>query len=225
MEAIDFSRSRISWTVKASGINGSWRIIAAACRQGSADCIYLAPAVMAGKIFGADRLPIEPPYSYQLFATRDRNGVIREGDAASGLSDSEGDHSAGFSSFEIHAPRHATKHLAISALDAGSVTQQWPLSARLKARGQLGELWTLEFPVSHINTRAAEFQIETGPVLIPRDLIEIPDASIVGGCYLAYIFLNKTSQVDLLAFGPGRDRRRSFAHFARIGGIETEILS
>ena len=223
MEATDFERSRISWTLKADDINGSWRIIATACRQDSSDCIYLAPAVMAGKIFGTDRLPLEPPFSFQLVATRHRHAMIREGEA-SGRRDSEADHGVTFSSFEIHAPRHATKHLEIGTLDSGAVTQQWPLSVRLKARGQRGELWNLEFPLSHVSTRAAEFQIETGPVLIPRELIEIPDASIVAGCYLAYIFLNKASQVDLLAFGPGGNQRRSFVHFARIGGIETEIF-
>ena len=223
MEAMDFERSRISWTLKGDDINGSWRIIATACRQDPADCIYLAPAVMAGTIFGTDRLPIEPPFSYQLVATGGRHAMVREGEA-SGRSDSEADHGATFSSFEIHAPRHAKERLETGALASGAVTQQWPLSVRLKARGQRGDLWNLEFPLSHISTRAAEFQMETGPVLIPRDLIEIPDASIVAGCYLAYIFLNKASQVDLLAFGPGGNQRRSFVHFARIGGIETEIF-
>ena len=224
MEAIDFARARISWTLKVDGTNGSWRLIATACRQDSADCIYLAPAVMAGKIFGTDRLPIEPAFSYQLVATRDRHAVVREGEASE-RRDSEADHGVTFSSFEIHAPRHAAKQLEIGALDSGAVAQQWPLSVRLKARGQRGEFWNLEFPLSHISTRAAEFQIETGPVLISRDLIEIPDASIVAGCYLAYIFLNKASQVDLLAFGPKGNQRRGFVHFARIGGIETEILA
>src|SRR5262245_29391064 len=76
MEAMDFERSSISWTLKGDAINGSWRIIATACRQDSADCIYLAPAVMAGKIFGTDRLPIEPPFSYQLIATGGAAGAL-----------------------------------------------------------------------------------------------------------------------------------------------------
>ena len=223
MEAMDFERSRISWTLKGDDTNGSWRIIASACRQDSTDCIYLAPAVMAGKIFGTDRLPIEPPFSYQLVATRDRHAMVREGEAP-GHRDSEADHGVTFSSFEIHAPRHAARNLKIGALDSGAVTEQWPLSVRLKACGQRSELWSLEFPLSHISTRAAEFQMETGPVLIPRDLIEIPGASIAAGCYLAYIFLSNASQVDLLAFGPGGNQGRSFGHFARIGGIETEIF-
>jgi hypothetical protein len=226
MQVVDFERARISWTTKA-GIHGSWRVIATACRQDSEDCIYLAPAVMAGEIFGAGRLPRDPPYSYQLIATRKRHAIVREGEA-SGNRDNEADHEAIFSSFDIHAPRHAATLMEIRTLDPATVTQLWPISARLKVRGQRGEYWNLEFPVNHVNTRtadAAAFQVESGPVLIPRDAIDITDASIIGGCYLAYVFLNKTSQVDLLAWGPAGNFRRSFSHFARIDGIETELLN
>ncbi|MGQ0686099.1 hypothetical protein [Bradyrhizobium sp.] len=226
MQALDFERARISWTTKA-GIGGSWRVIATACQQEAEDCIYLAPAVMAGNIFGADRLPLDPPYSYQLIARRERHAIVRE-DVSSGSRDSEADHEAAFSSFDIHAPRHAAKPIETRALDSGTVARSWPISARLKARGHRGELWNLEFPVNHINTRtkdASEFQVESGPVLIPRDIVDIADASIVGGCYLAYVFFNKTSQVDLLAWGPTSNSRRGFVRFARIVGIETELLS
>lgn len=226
MQAVDFERARISWTTKA-GINGSWRVIAMACRQDAADCTYLAPAVMAGNIFGADRLPLDPPYSYQLIATRDRHAIVRE-DEASGNKDSEADNGTAFSSFDIHAPRHGVKLIEIGALDLETVAQLWPMSARLNVRGQRGTFWNMEFPVGHISTRtedAPAFQIESGPVLIPRDIVDIADASIIGGCYLAYVFLNKTSQVDLLAWGPTSKSRRSFVRFARIDGVETEILS
>lgn len=94
MEAMDFERSSISWTLKGDDINGSWRIIATACRQDSTDCIYLAPAVMAGKIFGTDRLPIEPPFSYQLVATGDRGRIQPQrackGNASSGVVPTDG---------------------------------------------------------------------------------------------------------------------------------------
>src|SRR6476646_3705346 len=66
MQAVDFERARISWTTKGGGINGSWRVISTACRKDSADCIYLAPAVMAGNIFGTGRLAIDPRFSYKL---------------------------------------------------------------------------------------------------------------------------------------------------------------
>src|SRR5689334_754650 len=101
MEAVDFERARISWRLKGDGTNGTWRVIATACRQGSEYCVYLAPAVMAGKIFGEDRLPIYPPFSYQLIATRDRHAMVREGEA-SGLRDGEANHEASFSLFDIH---------------------------------------------------------------------------------------------------------------------------
>ena len=226
MQVVDFERARISWTTK-TGVDGSWRVIATACPQDAADCIYLAPAVMAGNIFGAGRLPLDPPYSFQLVATRDRHAIVRE-DEASGNRDNEADNAAVFSSFDIHAPRHGARLIEIGALDAAAVAQLWPLSARLNVRGQRGTLWSLEFPVGHISTRTGDapaFQIESGPVLIPRDTVEIADASVIGGCYLAYVFLNKTSQVDLLAWGPASKSRRSFVRFARIEGVATELLS
>jgi hypothetical protein len=178
---------------------------------------------MAGRIFGADRLPLDPPFSYQLVATRDRHAMIREGDASQ-IRDSEGDNKAEFSSFEVQAPRRAAKQIEIGALDS-SVAQLWPLSVRLNARGQRGDVWNLEFPFSHISSRPGEFQIESGPALIPRDVINIADASIVNGCYLAYVFVYRASQVDLLAWGPTSDASRSFVHFARIGDTKTEVLS
>jgi hypothetical protein len=78
MKAVDFEKARISWTTK-NGTNGYWRIAATACRDGSTDYVALAPAVMAGDIFGAGRLPRDPPYMYQLIATRERHSILRAG--------------------------------------------------------------------------------------------------------------------------------------------------
>ncbi|MET4759729.1 hypothetical protein ABH975_002735 [Bradyrhizobium ottawaense] len=222
MQALDFDRARISWTTKA-GIDGSWRVIASACQE-SGDCIYLAPAVMAGEIFGTGRLPRHPPYSYQLVATRRRHAIIRESEPPA-LEDSDAENEATFSSFDIQAPRYPAKLMEIGSLYSAALAETWPISGRLKMRGRSGELWNLEFPVSHISTRASQFQIESGPVLIPSNTVDIAEASIIGGCYLAYLFLNKPSEVELLAWGPTKNLRRSFVRFARIDNIETEILS
>ena len=226
MEAVNFERARISWTTKG-GIDGSWRVVATACPRNSADCIYLAPAVMAGHIFGTDRLPLQPAYSYQLIARRDRHAIVRE-DEISGNRDNEADNASVFSAFDIHAPKCAARSIGIGSLDSDTLARLWPLSVRLNARGQRGEPWTLEFPINHISTRTgpeAAFQIESGPVLIPRDVVEIAGASIAGGCYLAYVFLNKCSQVDVLAWGATGNIHRSFRHFARLSGIETDIVN
>lgn len=224
MQAIDFEQARISWVTRA-GIQGNWRIIATAGRQDSADGIYLAPAVMAGEIFGTGRLPHDPPYSYQLIATRSRHAIVREGD---GNSDNEADNDAVFSSFDIHLPRQPAVPIETPSLDVGTVAQSWPISARLKLSDRRGERWILEFPVNHINTRTGEtaaFQVESGPVLVPQEAADIAGASIIGGCYLAYVFLNKTNQVDLLAWGPMRHSHRAFSRFARMEHIEAELLS
>ncbi|WP_339034765.1 hypothetical protein WHZ78_23575 [Bradyrhizobium symbiodeficiens] len=220
MQALDFERARIFWTTKA-GIDGSWRVIAAACRKG-ADGIYLAPAVMAGEIFGTGRLPRDPPYSYQLVATQKRHAIIRRG-GASELEDSEADNDTAFSLFDIFAPQRESSLIDPEAIDQAKIERRWPLSARLTVKGS--ELWILEFPVSHISSRGGAFQIESGPALIPRDLVNIPETSTFCGCYLAYVFLNKPNQVDVLAFGRNGNFHRQFAKFARIEGIQIEILS
>jgi hypothetical protein len=72
MQAVNFEQARIFWTTK-SGIDGIWRVIATARQQRSPDGIFLAPAVMAGKILGAERLPLDLPYSFQLIARRARH--------------------------------------------------------------------------------------------------------------------------------------------------------
>lgn len=220
MQALDFERARIFWTTKA-GIKGSWRVVAAACCEGT-DGIYLAPAVMAGEIFGMGRLPKDPPYSYQLVATQKRHAIIRRG-GASEIEDSEADNDTAFSLFDIFAPQRKSSPVDPEAIDQAEIERQWPLSARLTVKGS--ELWILEFPVSHISRRAGAFQIESGPVLIPQDLVNIPDTSTFCGCYLAYVFLNKPNQIDVLAFGRNENFHRQFVKFARIEDIQIRILS
>jgi hypothetical protein len=223
MQAVDFERARISWITK-DGTEGSWRVIATARPQDPADCIYLAPAVMAGKIFGAERLPLDPPYSYQLIATRQRHAIVRE-DEVAGNMDSEADHDRTFLAFDIHAPMRPAMRLQMEDLNARVLAQDWPVSVRLSKVSPGGSMWALEFPASHINTRSGAVQVETGPVLVPRDVIDIAGASVIGGCYLAYVFFNRPDRADLLAWGPGNHSRRGFVRFARLDGIEAEILA
>lgn len=132
MQAVDFDRARISWITKA-GIDGSWRIIATACPKGSANCIYLAPAVMAGEIFGAGHLPHDPPYSYQLVATQERHAIVRESDAPA-IEDSEADNEAAFSSFHVYAPRRSAKSIETGGLNSATLAQLWSISVRLSSR-------------------------------------------------------------------------------------------
>jgi hypothetical protein len=227
MEVVDFERARISWKTRA-GIDGHWRIAATACKQGSSEYIALAPAVMAGDIFGTGPLPQDPPYTYQIIATRERHAMLREGEI-SGNKDTEAANEALFSFFDVHTPQSAARSIQFEGLASTSLVQLWPLTVYLKVRSQTGELWILQFPVNHISTQDTAgplFQIETGPVIVPQDVLELPDASKIGACFLSYVFLNRTNQIDLLAWGASSaSSHRSFAHFARISSIETHICS
>ena len=67
MTIIDFERACLAWTTK-SGSVGRWRVIAAAT-DAAGDQFVLAPMVMAGDVYGAGRLPLDPPYSFQICAS------------------------------------------------------------------------------------------------------------------------------------------------------------
>jgi hypothetical protein len=64
------------------GSRGYWRLIASASLISSThqtlDQFVLAPAVMAGDVYGKGRLLKEPPYSFQIFASRKQHTVVRE---------------------------------------------------------------------------------------------------------------------------------------------------
>jgi hypothetical protein len=182
---------------------------------------------MAGDVFGTGRLPRDPPYTYQLIATRERHAILRAGDDF-GNEDTEAANSTIFKVFNVHTPRIAARPMPLEETTSLTLEQFWPLSACLKVRSQTGDLWILEFPVNHISsqtTPAQLLQIESGPIIVPHDILEISDASIIGNCYLCYAFLNKASQLDLLAWGPTHvaKARRSFSHFARITVMEARI--
>ena len=68
----DFDRAYLAWTTKA-GSHGRWRLIASAIPvSGSGragEQFVLAPMVMAGDVYGTGRLPLDPPYSFQIWAS------------------------------------------------------------------------------------------------------------------------------------------------------------
>ena len=226
MTVIDFARARIAWTTH-DGSRGLWRVVAVARETGGARrAWYLAAGVMAGDVYGQGRLPLQPPYSFQFAASRERHVMFRQSIEASGLQDTDASHSDTFSSIAIDAPEIEAGSVR---LDGVAADGRWPLTARLSVDGASGARWSLEFPVGHINLRdePAAWQIETGPVIVPVDLMDIVGAAKPGGLQLAFLFVNRADRADLLALGPlsGSDAgRRGFAHFARLEGVEVELF-
>jgi hypothetical protein len=220
MKVIDFARAWITWTTH-DGSEGRWRI-AAAARSERGEAWFLAPSVMAGDVYGQGHLPLQPPYSFQFVASRERHVMLREALDGASLRDTDAAHSDTFSALAIDMAE-----IEADAVPPAGAGDRWPLTARLEAVGASGARWVLEFPVNHINVRDQAFQVETGPVVIPRDLIDVAGAAKPAGLQLAFIFFNRLDRIDLLAFGPLSNAagRRGFGHFARLDQVGIELLA
>lgn len=221
MRAIDFERARIGWTTR-DGSRGSWRVVAAARREDGGDAWFLAAGVMAGDVYGKGRLPLHPAYSFHFAASRDWHVMFRDAVDAAGLQDTVAPNSDSFSSLGIEVPEFDA-----AALPPEAVRDRWPLAARIVAAAADGVRWTLEFPLNHLNVRddASAWQVETGPIVVPCELIDIAGAAKAGGLQRAFVFFNRLDRADLLAFGPFGECRRGFAHAARLGGAEITLLA
>jgi hypothetical protein len=220
MKVIDFARARIAW-ITHDGSHGVWRVAAAARREDGSEAWFLAPPVMAGDVYGHDRLPMEPAYSYQFIASRDRHVMVREPAGTATLQDTVAPHAASFSDVAITVDEIDVEAVQLEAITAKA---RWQLTARITATGANGRRWLLDFPVQHLNLRdkPAAFQVETGPVIVPVDLIDIPGAAKPSGLQLAYVFFGRVDRMELLGFGPG-PHGRGYRHFTRLEGVKIEV--
>lgn len=233
VQLIDFNRARMEWLLP-SGIRGTWQLISAVVsRQAGTDSeAYLANAVMAGKIFGDGPLPTEPPFSYQVIASRGRHVMIRNSASAGPDSDTFARNEAMFERLDFHLPTLAGKRVDFVQTASGEIGSYWPLQVRVVARSRDGNDWSLQFPVSHVSDQrkqgGRQFQIETGPVLIPKQLLESTGIPSIGDYYLAYVFFNRIDRMDLLIFGRESDKTsgiREFRHTHRMSDVTIEIYS
>ena len=215
MTVIDFERACLTWKTK-SGSVGRWRVIASAT-DGTGERFVLAPMVMAGDVYGSGRLPLDPPYSFQIWASSRRHMILRDAMTASPVDDSAADNDEIFTQLDIHAPALTSPRVA---LDRTSTA--WPLTARLQVTGRDGMRWLLDFPVNHINHAQVRgedaFHVETGPILVPATLVA--GAPAKSGFALAYVFFNRPDQVDLALWGPRAGQPgRAYVHFGRLEDV------
>jgi hypothetical protein len=216
---IDFERASLAWTTMTGSI-GRWRIIASALDH-TGERFVLAPMVMAGDVYGTGRLPLDPPYSFQIWASSRRHAILRDSLTATRIEDSGADNDEIFTQVDIHAPA-----LTSPRIDPARVSTTWPLTARLQVAGQDRMRWLLDFPVNHINhgrVRGEDaFHVETGPILMPATLVE--GARGKNDFALAYIFFNRLDRADLALWGPRAGHiGRAFVHFGRLEGVVIEM--
>ena len=226
MLILDFDRARLSWKTHP-GVYGSWRLVASArpdaAEQNSSENFFLAPAVMAGQIFGSERLPMDPPYSYQVFASSERHTILREPADGSKSRHNSDLNEKTFSALEIHAPQIDADLIEIRSLREDSLSNLWPISVRLAARvGPQNDRWILEFPANHISVQNSNFQIETGPVLLPARIKGYP-AGKPGGFVTAYLFFNRLDRADALIRDSSNNGQRAFNYYARLEDVQIEL--
>ncbi|MFZ2157237.1 MAG: hypothetical protein WAV72_14105 [Bradyrhizobium sp.] len=232
---IDFARSRLVWKTKA-GSRGYWRLIASASlispTHQPLDQFVLAPAVMAGDVYGKGRLLKEPPYSFQIFASRQQHTVVREPGISIRLAvpaDSTASNESVFEELAIHIAAANRNALDLDKLSDEAVSASWPLIANVELCRPNGDRWVLNFPVNHINIAAIDgknaFQVETGPILIPHSLISpTSPASVMGGFAIGYVFFNQSDRIDLALWGPREINNvssREFRHYERLDATVT----
>ena len=78
---LDFERASLAWVTKNNS-HGRWRVIAStSCwtlRAGERDRFVLSPRVMAGDVYSTGKLPLDPPYGFQIVASPERHVIIRD---------------------------------------------------------------------------------------------------------------------------------------------------
>jgi hypothetical protein len=223
---IDFDHAYIAWTTHAES-HARFRIVASAVfrppGKGWQDRFVLAPMVMAGDVYGAGQLPLDPPYSFQFFASPERHVIVRGFSEGAPKGDSIATNGETFSSLAIHAPKQALR--PVTAADLTPDHLAWPITARAHVQANDGVRWLLDFPILHVNTRRSPqpaFQIETGPLLVPEELLD-PGPAILGGFALAYVFFNRLDRIDLSLFGRS-GRGRTYGQFGRLDEVSIELF-
>src|ERR1700730_15291398 len=168
---LDFERASLAWVTKDNS-HGRWRLIAStACwspHVGEHNRFVLSPRIMAGDVYGSGKLPLDPPYGFQILASSHRHVVIRDFGHDMTTRDTSDSTFGAFSEVVINAPPSQCGRLDRDLLTPKSIAQLWPLTARLHAASD-GVDHLVDFPVLHINTKpigkSAAFQVETGPAL------------------------------------------------------------
>ncbi len=232
---IDFDRAVLDWeTIEAS--RGRWRVIASAAQSMAATVeetrFVLTPMVMAGDVYGRGKLPLSPAFSYQFAASTSRHIIFRDYGDQSAPRDTADNNNQLFSSLKLDLPQRQVRTVNPQDLTAKSPGKNWPLFARISIP-QAGERsWVLEFPVNHISTRSKqgrlEFQVETGPVLIPQEHAGPSGSKTVGDFVLAYIFFTRLDRADLALFSSATKTAnfpRSFSRYQRLDNIEITLLA
>lgn len=161
--------------------------------------------VSAGKVYGAEDLMLSPPYTFQIVASEIRHKIFRNYVSWYDERDTHGKNEEIFSDFKIDIYKKAGREITRVEELIESVKKNNPLNGQvILASPSQGISFIIDFPIKHINIHTGKkmFQVETGPIVIPKDLPLYVDVKEPQMLNIAYVFFNRFDRLDLALWSP-----------------------
>jgi hypothetical protein len=171
-QIIDFRNSFITWYFEEKDSFGRFNIdaVCKASSNGTTKTYFLLSSVIAGNVYGINKLIKIPPYKFTAIFSENEYKIFRRGAYQNEFNDSAGPLSDITTKliFQLKPLKHRevceiNKLRKLMLLGNSFVVVMNPLLKNLNTK------FEFQFPVKHINLRNQKnaFQIETGPILFP----------------------------------------------------------
>lgn len=171
MKTINFSESFFRWFLKEQKTHGRFTI-EAALRIFSATGemqkeYFLLAGVMASNVFHSDNFIIKPVYFYQPAFSMDDHKLMRTYITQSKIMDTFGSNSNMFKETDFHIVKSEAKVICDNSSVISHTLSYHKLNCISRFNQNEKYIYEIEYPVKHINLNDFQFQVETGPVLLP----------------------------------------------------------
>ncbi|PCJ89579.1 MAG: hypothetical protein COA57_01550 [Flavobacteriales bacterium] len=199
---VDFSNSFLTWETKESSY-GRFQVEAILrCFDNGAllDQYLLLAGVMACDVYGEQGLIYEPAFHFQAIFSRNQHKIFRTHANLKKNADNWGNHEERFSKItpSISKVKSAAIH-SFEEIESATLSNR-NLNVKIPYRVDGKQFFELEFPIKHINIHAEnkKFQVETGPILIPRGAPA--DDAFIDKLQIAYVAFNKLAEFEFIPF-------------------------
>jgi len=178
---------------------------------------------MAGNLYVNDNLAKTPPCQFQIAISDENYHIFRDYLVWECDCDSIGRNTDLFSKVAIRQAKTAARKVVASSEIAELAFAGNLFNGKLRFAGGT-HAFALDFPVKHINIEASglNFQVETGPVLIPEGLF-VSDCHIEGNDRMrlgtAYVFFNRFDRAEFIVkalSGAGGQRFRCYSDVIKV---------
>ena len=205
---IDFSRTFLTFQTKREASVGRFQVDAICDLVGSnatdKERWFLGSMVIAGNVYAPSHLVIQPAYSYQIICSRGHHQIFRDYGPSGRVADTAAPNRQLFETMHFAVADRAGLAVTTASGMVQAVQDGQPLVANLRASGQNGVQFALQFPIKHVNVHPArsEWQVESGPVPLPTSLRGKAMADEGKEFDLAYMFFNRRDKCEFAIWEP-----------------------